>query len=49
MMDKFFGGNDKEKKSEKKKRNTNTGSVQGSEGLKEETVSNVNAEGVVPE
>ena len=47
-MDKFFGGGDK--KSEKKKRNTNTGSVKGSEGvIKEETMSNAEAEAVPAE
>merc|ERR1712025_1375475 len=44
MIDKFFGNREggAEKKSEKKRKNTNTGSVQGSEGIKEEeeTVSN---------
>ena len=42
MIDKFFGSGGAEKKSEKKRKNTNTGSVQGSEGIKEEeeTISN---------
>ena len=45
MIDKFFGTREGEKKTEKKRKNTNTGSVQGSEGIKEEeeTISNAPA------
>ena len=45
MIDKFFGTREGEKKTEKKRKNTNTGSVQGSEGIKEEeeTMSNAPA------